>query len=292
MANGQPAARDALFAGSIPEYYHRYLGPLLFAGYAADLCGRLRPLPANDASVLEVAAGTGILTERLRRHLSPEVRLIATDLNAPMLDVAQRSMAGAVAAGITWKVADAGSLPFADECFDAVVCQLGVMFFPDKGQAAREAYRVLRPSGQWLFNVWGSWEENSFARIVHEAIAGFFPADPPQFYQVPFSFPDPMALRQLVLSAGFPEAEITALTRTAVAPSALEAATGIVRGNPVIAAIEERGGDPEAIIRKVAESLARAFGDYPLRLPTCVRVVAAYRPKFESKNRSATSNRR
>ena len=294
MKQGQQATHDAVFAGSIPEFYHRYLGPLLFAGYATDLAGRLQMLPANDASVLELAAGTGILTERLKSRLPPEVRLTATDLNAPMLEVAKRRLsAGPMATGITWRVADATSLPFEDECFDAVICQFGVMFFPDKGQAAREAYRVLRPSGQWLFNVWGSWEENSFARIVHETIAGFFPADPPGFYRVPFGFHDPVALRQLVLDAGFPEPEITTLNRVAVAPMATEAAIGLVRGNPSITDIEERGtADPEVIIKKVAESLARAFGDYPLRIPTCVRVISAHRPKFESKNRSATGSRR
>jgi hypothetical protein len=167
------------------------------------------------------------------------------------------------------------------------------MFFPDKTAAAREVYRVLRPSGQWLFNVWGSWEENSFGQIVHETIAGFFPGDPPEFYRVPFSFHDPVALRGLVLDAGFTEPEITTLNRIAVALSAAEAAIGVVRGNPVITSIEERGtADPQPIIGKVAESLARAFGDYPLRVPTCVRVVAAHRPRFESKNRSATSTRR
>jgi ubiquinone/menaquinone biosynthesis C-methylase UbiE len=293
MKEGQQATHDAVFAGSIPEYYHRYLGPLLFAGYATDLAARLHSLPANDASVLELAAGTGILTERLRSRLPPEVCLTVTDLNAPMLEAAQRRLApGSRATGITWRVADATSLPFNDECFDAVICQCGVMFFPDKPEAARETYRVLRPSGEWLFNVWGSWEENGFAGIVHEAIAGFYPDNPPEFYRLPFGFHDPVALRQLVLDAGFPEPEITTLTRTCVAPSAAEAAIGIVRGNPVIAAIEERGGDPDAIIRKVAESLSQAFGDYPLRLPTCVRVISAHRPKFESKNRSATSNRR
>jgi SAM-dependent methyltransferase len=112
MTDGQPTARDALFTGSVPEYYHRYLGPLLFTGYAGDLAGRLRPLPANDASVLELAAGTGILTERLRSRLPADVRLTATDLNAPMLEVAQRRLVGPMAAGITWRVADAGNLPF------------------------------------------------------------------------------------------------------------------------------------------------------------------------------------
>ncbi len=292
MADGQPAARDALFAGSIPEYYHRHLGPLLFAGYAGDLAGRLRSLPANDASVLELAAGTGILTERLRRHLPPEVRLTATDLNAPMLDVAQRRMAGAGAAGITWKVADAGSLPFRDECFDAVDLPVRRDVLPRQAAGGAGdlpgAPAVGPVAVQCLGLVGGELVCADRARGDRRVLPRRSAAVLPGALRVPRSGGTaPVGARRRVSRARdhHPEPHRGA-------PSAAEAAIGIVRGNPVIAAIEERGGDPEAIIRKVAESLARVFGDYPLRMPTCVRVVAAYRPKFESKNRSATSNRR
>ncbi|HEX8244954.1 MAG TPA: methyltransferase domain-containing protein [Longimicrobium sp.] len=273
------APGDAEFVGSIPELYDRYLGPMLFEGYAADLASRLRlpssPLPA----VLEVAAGTGILTERLLEALPANATLTVTDLNAPMLDVARRRVGGAASDAVTWQVADAMALPFEDASFDAVACQFGAMFFPDKRGAARETLRVLRPGGQWLFSVWGAWDENPFGEIVHRTVERFFPADPPGFYRVPFSFADPAALRPVVEGAGFEELEIVELDRVAESPSARDAAVGLVRGNPLIAAIEERGTvDAEEVVQALAEALAARFGDHPLRHPTRIRVVSARRP--------------
>lgn len=281
MREEPTSARNAAFAGGIPEMYDRYLGPLLFHDYAADLVTRVRWPAGGAGEVLEVAAGTGILTEQLVCLMPPQVTLTATDLNPPMLAIAERRLARTERGrAVTRRVADATALPFADGSFDAVVCQFGVMFFPDKVRALREAYRVLRPGGQWLFSVWGSWEENGFARIVNDTIAGFFPADPPGFYQVPFSLHETEALGALVAEAGFPAPEIIEVARIASAPSAAAAAEGFVRGNPVIDAIEERGaGAADAIVGAVTGALARAFGDRPLRFPTLTRVIATRRPE-------------
>ena len=90
-----------------------------------------------------------------------------------------------------WRQADATKLPFADGAFDAVVCQFGLMFFPDKAAGIREAFRVLRSGGQYLFNVWDAIEHTPITRITHETVAEFFPTDPPQFYRVPFSLHEP-----------------------------------------------------------------------------------------------------
>src|SRR6185436_8265689 len=116
------------FVGSIPENYDRYLGPVLFEPYAADLVDRLAL--AERADVLELACGTGIVTRRLRDHLGPGARLVATDLNQAMIEYAQTKFASEDST--EWKQADATDLPFADQSFDAVVCQFGLMFFPDK----------------------------------------------------------------------------------------------------------------------------------------------------------------
>ncbi len=275
------ASPNAAFVGSIPEYYHRHLGPLLFADYAADLAARMRFAEGRGSAVLELAAGTGILTQQVLARLPEGATLTATDLNAPMLDVARHRLGTTGRGeGVTWQVADATALPFPDSAFDVVVCQFGVMFFPDKPRAAGEAFRVLRPGGQWLLNVWGSWDENPFARIVHETIARFFPDDPPGFYRVPFGFSDPAGLEAMTKGAGFARLELVTLDRLVEAPSAADAALGLVLGNPVITAIEERAtaNSPE-IVWAVAEALARAFGDHPLRLPTRVRVMSATRPQ-------------
>ena len=266
---------NARFVGSIPEQYDRFLGPMLFEPYAADLVRRLRVPPAGRA--LEVACGTGVLTARLRAALPPGATLVATDLNEPMIEHARA--ARRLAAGVEWRVADAQALPFPDASFDAVVCQFGLMFVPDKAQALREARRVLVPGGTLAFNVWAAFEENPLGRIAHEVISAFFPTDPPTFYMVPFSMDDEPGLRRLLADAGFEEPEIERVRLEARSPSALEAARGFVLGNPVVPAIEARGtATPEAIITALAEALARAGGAAPLRLPMCALAVVARAP--------------
>jgi ubiquinone/menaquinone biosynthesis C-methylase UbiE len=143
------AKADTVFSGSIPALYDKYLGPLIFEPYAEDLAQRLSALDA--ARVLEAAAGTGIVTRALLHALPGSVAIVATDLNQPMVDHAAAQVSSS---RVTWQKADAQSLPFPDGVFDAVVCQFGVMFFPDKRQAYREARRVLKPGGRFIFNVW------------------------------------------------------------------------------------------------------------------------------------------
>ena len=169
-----PASNTA-FVGSIPENYDRYLGPVLFDPYAADLVARLE-VPEN-ASVLELACGTGIVTLRLRDRLGSRAKLVATDLNEAMMGYASGKF-GAEAA-VEWKQVDATDLPFDDQSFDAVVCQFGLMFFPDKERALRETYRVLRPGGVFLFSVWDKIETNYLPQIAHTIIAKFFDDKPP-----------------------------------------------------------------------------------------------------------------
>jgi ubiquinone/menaquinone biosynthesis C-methylase UbiE len=135
---------DTVFSGSIPSLYDKYAGPLIFAPYAEDLAERLAAL--NPTRVLEVAAGTGIVTRALARSLPASVDIVATDLNQPMLDHAAAQLPSS---RVTWQQADGQALPFPDGAFDAVVCQFGAMFFPDKRQAYREARRVLKPGGHF-----------------------------------------------------------------------------------------------------------------------------------------------
>jgi ubiquinone/menaquinone biosynthesis C-methylase UbiE len=279
MDDRQSAGANARFTGSIPQAYDRYLGPLLFEDYADDLATRVRTPLGVGAAVLEVAAGTGIATERLRAHLPIAVPLVATDLNLPMLSLAEERLRRAGLDGdVTFREADATSLPFDDARFDAVVCEFGTMFFPDKPRAAAETFRVLRSGGQWLFSVWGSWAENPFARLVHETTAAFFRDDPPQFYRVPFNMSDPAELRSLVTNAGFECRELVTLDRLATSESAESAAVGLVRGNPIVTAIEERGGVPvDDVVAAVARRLAEEFGDHPLRTPVRIRVMDARR---------------
>ncbi|HEU4417838.1 MAG TPA: methyltransferase domain-containing protein [Planctomycetota bacterium] len=258
----QPSPAHHAFTGSVPPIYDRHLGPVIFAPYADDLSARLRP--RANARVLEVACGTGIVTSRLLARLPDAGRLVATDLNQGMLDHARTRVPADPR--LELRVADAQQLPFPDASFDHYVCQFGVMFFPDKAGALREAARVLAPGGEVLLNTWGTMAQNSFARIGHTTIAGFFAKDPPTFYLTPFGWNDQDTIRAVCETAGFASVQIDVVDRSATAVSAADFAIGIVRGNPIAVAIQERLGDAhERVIAAVAESLAREGGDRPWR---------------------------
>jgi ubiquinone/menaquinone biosynthesis C-methylase UbiE len=267
--------RDAAFVGSIPEHYDRYLGPLLFHGYADDMAARLVARPGMR--VLETACGTGIVTERLAVRLAGQGSLVATDLNEPMLAYAAAKLRGA--AGVQWQPADATKLPFDNGSFDVVVCQFGLMFFPDKSAGMREAFRVLKPGGRFLVSVWDRLEDNPVPRITHETVATFFPSDAPQFYTIPYSQHDPEVVRGLLDGAGFVDVQWERIDRTGVSPSAADAAIGLIEGNPIHGAIMERRPAALADIEAaVATNIASALGDCPLRCPLRSIFFSARRP--------------
>jgi ubiquinone/menaquinone biosynthesis C-methylase UbiE len=244
------ADSNAAFVGSVPQNYDRYLGPLLFHHYADDLVVRLAVKPG--IRVLETACGTGIVTARLARRLAGQGTLVATDLNDPMMAYARSK--GTVGPDVEWRQADATALPFEDALFDAVVSQFGLMFFPDKAKGVREAWRVLRPGGQYLFSVWDALAHNAVARITHETVATFFPADPPQFYTVPFSLHDTTQVSAWLTAAGFENVAPIPVAQVGTSPSAADAAIGLIEGNPIAAAIAERR---PAAVPEVKAAVAR-----------------------------------
>lgn len=265
-------SQHASFSGSIPALYDRHLGPVIFEPYARDLATRL-PVH-DDVRVLELAAGTGIVTRRMLDVLPATGRLVATDLNQPMLDHA-RSVLPADPR-LAFRAADAQALPFPDASFDAVVMQFGIMFVPDKPLALREARRVLQPGGKLILSAWDTFERNPFGRIANQVAEAVFPEDPPTFYRVPFGDPDPVEHRTRTEAAGFREVSVDGVAFEGTAVSAEDFAIGLVRGNPIVLAIEERGEVPPAEVeRRVAEALRRELGDRPVRTPLHAWVLTA-----------------
>ena len=264
--------KDAKFNGTIPEVYDRFLGPLLFEPFAIDLARRAGGLKPQN--VLEVAAGTGIVTRQLLKTLPRSSRLTVTDLNDPMIDHARRRVGDDTR--VSWRQADAMELPFDDGEFDAVVCQFGIMFFPDKARGMRESHRVLSTGGNLLLSVWDSLDRNPPGATIHTVLAEIFPEDPPDFYKVPFSMCDVNALRALATEAGFRNVKIETLTLEGRSPSAGDAAIGLVGGNPVINAIRERA--PELVSSAEArtrERLSERYGRGEIKVPIQAHVLAA-----------------
>jgi len=245
------------FVGSIPILYDRTLVPMFFEPYADDLASRLGNL--NRGRLLELAAGTGVLTRALARTLPSAVEIVATDLNQPMLDLAASRLSGRA---VEWRQADATSLPFADGAFDAVLCQFGVMFFSDKARAFREAWRVLKPGGRFLFNVWTDIAENDFANVVTKAVASLFPNNPPLFFaQVPHGYHDEAKIREALNAVGLGQINIEIVERRSCAESARAAAIGLCQGTPLRNQIEDR--DPSHLDEATAaatKALSKTFG--------------------------------
>jgi ubiquinone/menaquinone biosynthesis C-methylase UbiE len=265
--------KDKIFAGSIPAPYDRYLGPLIFEPYALDLAERLsKPAPAR---ILETAAGTGIVSRAMARHL-PDSVILATDLNQPMLD---HAVSQTKAMNVTYGQADAQALPFDDGVFDAVVCQFGVMFFPDKPSAFAGARRVLMPSGRYLFNVWDRIEANDFAHVTIETLAKLFPDNPPKFLaRTPHGFHDKAVIERLLREAGFSRIEIETLAKTSRAPSGREPAIGFCQGSPLRGEIEAIGpGQLERATDAVAAAIAAQFGQGPIEGNIQAIVISASR---------------
>ena len=228
---------DSVFTETISEIYERHLVPLIFEPYAALLSLRLAGTPLRR--VLETAAGTGVLTRALASRLPAAVSIFATDLNQPMLD---QAAATGTSRPVEWRQADAMSLPFGDGELDAVVCQFGVMFFPDMPKAFAEARRVLRDGGVFLFTVWDRIEENEFADVVTDAVASMFPDDPPQFLRrTPPGYFDRHAIERDLAAGGFSgAAEITTLEARSRATSPDVPAIAYCQGTPLRSEIEAR----------------------------------------------------
>jgi ubiquinone/menaquinone biosynthesis C-methylase UbiE len=251
-------ASDATFAGSVPAVYEAQLVPLIFEPYAADLARRVAD--GSPGRVLELAAGTGSATRALAALLPPETSIVATDLNPPMLDRARRT---GTARPVEWRQADALQLPFPDRSFDAVVCQFGAMFFPDKLRAFAEARRVLRPRGTLYFSVWDRLEENDFAWVVTGAMARLYPRDPPRFLaRTPHGYADPAEVARDLARAGFAAPpRIATVAAHSRAGSAQVPAVAYCQGTPLRDELAARGAPGlDAATEIAARAIVARFG--------------------------------
>lgn len=271
-----PHDSDLVFTGSVAELYDQLLVPLIFEPYAADLVERLRRV--GPRSVLEVAAGTGVVTRAMAEGLDASTRIVGSDLNQPMID---HAIGIGTARPVEWRQADVSDLPFGDGTFDAVVCQFGVMFFPDKVRALSEIRRILRPGGTLLFNTWDRIETNEFAAVVTDSLAELFPDDPPRFLaRTPHGYHEEEAIQKDIVDAGFATpASFEPVEGRSRADSPTSPAIAYCQGTPLRDEIEARHPNHlNAATSIAAEAIAQRFGRSDLDGRIRGFVVTAGRP--------------
>ena len=253
-----------MFAGSIIANYDRYLVPLIFEEYSQDLAARAA-IPTGGR-VLELACGTGVLTRHLSAALPIGATLVATDISPTMVDATQNRVAHSGHGTIEYKTADGTNLPFDDDRFDVVSCQFGVMFYADKRLGYREAARVLKSGGSFVFNVWDAFAENTFCRIVHETVVALQPDDPPAFLSGPFGYYDLETIKSELQASGFDEVAFSVLPGTSRASSARDVAMALVAGTPLATQLAERGIEQAAFVA-VEKALVHEFGSGEVTAP-------------------------
>lgn len=260
------------FEGSIPANYDKYLGPILFETYALDIIDRLK----NDKieNLLELACGTGRLTKHLSRLIPANGKLVATDLNQAMIDIAKTK---AQNEKIEWKVVNAQDLPFADCQFDHVVCQFGVMFFPDKEKTFREALRVLQPGGKYIFNTWETVEKNPRIVTIWETILEVFPNDPPEFFKKgPYACNDQKEIEQLLLNAGFKNIQIDTVAKTSKYNGPDDLINGFVDGTTLYNYLKEKEPQKQQQLKMLLkERLSKQDETLGNSVPSLVLVIEA-----------------
>jgi len=253
---------DSSFTDGVAKFYESTLVPLIFEPYAEDLAARTQALAPS--AVLEVACGTGVVTRALASALPAGCKITATDLNEAM--VAHGELIGTSRA-VTWRQADVMALPFADETFDVVVCQFGVMFFPDRVAAYREIRRVLRPGGTFLFNIWNSIEDNEFAAAVTNAVSTLYPEDPPVFLaRTPHGHGNPTQIESDAKAAGFTQCSMVQRDDVCAAMDPEQPAIAYCQGTPLRNEIEARdAGGLERATAAAAAAIKARYGEGPIK---------------------------
>lgn len=252
----------------MPQAYERHLVPVFFRPFAVDLAARAAAL--RPRTVLELASGTGALTSALLAAV-PTATVVATDLNEAMVTAGSAREPGAA-----WRQADAQHLPFEDGTFDLVVCQFGVMFFPDRPAAYTEVRRVLAPQGRFLFNSWGPLASHGFGAAFQTALEQSMPDGAPSFLKdVPHGYSDPAVVTADLRAAGLTLASAEEVTLEGVAESAASVATGFLTGTPVSAAVQARE-DAQALQAAVTQKMTDQLGTGRVTAPMAATIYTAH----------------
>ncbi len=263
MGNIESPFTNYSFTGSVPEHYEKYLGPLFFEPYAVEISKRIDPKSLHLA--VELACGTGRVTRLIREVIPSTARLIASDISEDMLAVAQEKLKKL---NIEWQIIDAQQLPFEDNSIDLIVCCFGFMFIEDKARAFAETFRVLKPGGMLLFSTWDKLELNGASNVYRKTIKKYLQDPLPVSYNLPFSFNDPVIIKEMLLKARFSKIIIERIEKMAVSVTAKEASYGLTQGGTLYNEIMKRNPAwlPE-ITATVERELTEKYGAAPMSAP-------------------------
>lgn len=217
-------------AGNAPEIYEQHLVPAIFGPWAPIIVelGRLQP----GERVLDVACGTGVVARVAAKHVGSRGKVVGLDINPAMLAVA-RSLPPAPGAVVEWREASADAMPFQDAAFDAVFCQLGLQYFPDRPATLREMRRVLVGRGRLALMVWRPIQFSPGFAILADALEHHVSTEAAGVMRAPFSLGDAGSLRVLIEGGDFHNVSIRPATGTVQFPSPEDFVRQQVAGSPL-----------------------------------------------------------
>ena len=259
--------------GNAAEFYERYV-KFVMEPWVRRLVDVAVLQPAEH--VLDVACGTGFVARLAAQRVGASGRVVGIDLNGSMIEAARATSDRDASTTIEWRVGDAAALPFEDGVFDAILCQQGFQFFPDRVQALREMRRVLRPSGRLAFTVWSAIGDTPYAAALAAALARHVSPDAGSMAQGPHALHDPVVLHNLVMSAGFRNVRVRPTIETTTLPLPEQFVPGHLAALPMAETIARLTPDRRAaLVRDVTEALRPYVHGEHLRVPAGVHVVTA-----------------
>ena len=262
--------------GSPAEAYDRYIVPGIFGPRTAPLVAAVRPQPGER--ILDLACGTGVVTRVVAPMVAHGGSVVGLDVSPAMLDIARSTPLPEGAVDVEWVQANATDIPLPDDDVDAIVCQQGLQFFPDRDRGVSEMQRVLRPEGRLAISVWRSLAHNNVPNALNDAMLTRLgvPAG-----AAPFTLGDKDDLRRMLADAGFTDISIEEETAPATFESSKLYVDVIVEGGAaVIPALSEMTPEERAEARAgLHADLADQLSDYEsggvFRFPMSTHIAVA-----------------
>jgi ubiquinone/menaquinone biosynthesis C-methylase UbiE len=229
---------------------------------------------APGMRVLDIAAGTGAAAEAALAEVGPEGHVTAADISPAMVEQARRRLVGR--SSVSFAEEDGQAMTFADQSFDAVVCNMGLMYFPDPARGLSEMQRVLRPGGRVAVSVFTRADGALVGGLIRPAIARQVPTKSEEYGRF-FSIGEEPYLRGLFEAAGLREVETATETMRFGFGSFGEYFGGVERGEGHMG--QEYAALPAEVRSAVREEVRREVGDAggPIEVDVEVRFASGRR---------------